>query len=239
MCRLYVLEIGTAEHIFPQYLDHLDSALREFSDRYWPCEYILRGAVPAHLQAHLNSIHFHHNMRVSAVLYRCVNARCGHGSKGHQLKDGRLFAVGGYESEFSFESYHRDFRKHVYVRLEYLLRLLSDSIKKGEAPSFAAARIHRDDVLSHFYGNRTKKEARTFQSHSVCFCCLFEPPEHVLPCGHVLCSPCVRSYGRPKGENLFEIHECPLEISTPGRCQSVTLYLKPEASGIRILSLDG
>jgi hypothetical protein len=173
------------------------------------------------------------------VLYRCVNARCGHGSKGHQLKGGRVFAVGSYVSDFSFESYHKDFRNNVYLRLEHLLRLLSDSIKKGEASCAAAARIHRDDVLHTFYGNRTKKEARAFQSHSVCFCCLFEPPEHVLPCGHVLCTPCVRSYGRPRGENLFEIHECPLEINTPGRCQSVTLYVKPETSGIRILTLDG
>jgi hypothetical protein len=178
-------------------------------------------------------------MRVSAVLYRCVNVRCGHGSKGHQLKDGRVFAVGSYVSDFSFESYYEEFRNRVYFRLEHLLKLLSDSIKKGEVASVATARIHRDDGLSLIYGERTKKEARAFQSHSVCFCCLFEPPEHALPCGHVLCTPCVRSYGRLKSKNLFEIHECPLEINTPGRCQPATLYLKPEAAGVRILTLDG
>jgi len=236
---LYSLKTGSAEHIFPQYLDHLDSALRDFCDRHWPCEYSLRGAVPPHLQAHLNSLHFHHNMRVSAVLYRCVNVRCGHGSKGHQLRDGRVFAVGSYDSEFSFENYHEEFRKKVYLRLDYLLKLLSDRLKKGEAPATAAARIHRDDGLSMFYEEHTKKEARAFQSHSVCFCCLFEPPEHALPCGHVLCTPCVRSHGRPKSKNLFEIHECPLEINTPGRCLSVTLYVKPEAAGLRVLTLDG
>ncbi len=31
--------------------------------------------------------------------------------------------------------------------------------------------------------------------HSACWCCLFEAPEHVLSCGHVLCTPCVKAYG--------------------------------------------
>jgi len=199
----------------------------------------MRGAVPPHLQAHLNSLHFHHNMRVSALLYRCVNVRSGHGSKGHQLKDGRVFAVGGYLSDFSFKSYRKEFQNKVYFRLQDLLKLLADCTNKGEIRNIAAARIHRDDALSLFYGNGTKEDARAFQSHSVCFCCLFETPEHALPCGHVLCTPCVKSYGRVKSNNLIEMHECPLEINTPGRCLSLTLCLKPEAAGVRILTLDG
>ena len=31
---------GTAEQIFQQYLEHIDAALENFCDRYWPCEYI-------------------------------------------------------------------------------------------------------------------------------------------------------------------------------------------------------
>jgi hypothetical protein len=199
----------------------------------------MRGAVPAHLQAHLNSLHFHHHMRVSALLYQCVNVRSGHGAKGHQLKDGRVFAVGGYVSDFSFTSYQKEFHKNVYFRLHHLLEQLADCTNRGEIRHIAATRIHRDDSLSTFYGNRTKEEARAFQSHSVCFCCLFEPPEHALPCGHVLCAPCIKSYGRIKINNLVEMHECPLELNTPGRCQTLTLYLKPESTGVRILTLDG
>jgi hypothetical protein len=150
-----------------------------------------------------------------------------------------VFAVGGYVSDFSFKSHQKEFHAKVYFSLQHLLDRLADCTNKGEIQHIAAARIHRDGVLSSFYGNRTKEEARAFQSHSVCFGCLFEPPEHALPCGHVLCTPCVKSYGRVKSKNLIEMHECPLEINTPGRCQSLTLYLKPEATGVRILTLDG
>jgi hypothetical protein len=237
--ELYSSEIGTAEHLFPQYLDHLDAALREFCDRYWPCEYVSRRPVPAHLQAHFKPLYFQQNMRASVLVTRCVNVRSGHGSKGHQLKDGRVFAVGGYASDFSFESYQKEFHDKVYFSLQYLLERVIECTSKGEIPHIVAARIHRDDVLSFFYGNRTKREARAFQSHSVCFCCLFEPPEHALPCGHVLCTPCVKSYGRVKSKSLIEMHECPLETNTPGRCQSLTLYLKPEEAGVRVLTLDG
>jgi hypothetical protein len=195
--------------------------------------------VPAYLLPYLSTIKFQHQMRVPAAPYPCVNVRSGHGSKGHQRKDGRVFAVGNYVSDFSFESYHKEFCQKVFLRLEYLLGLLLENTRNGEVPCIVAARIHRDDTLCRFYGSRTKEEARAFQSHSVCFCCLFEPPEHALPCGHVLCTSCVRSYSRVKTENLFEIHECPLEINTPDRCQSLTVYLKPEAAGVRILTLDG
>ena len=237
--EIYSSGIGTAEHIFPQYLDHLDTALREFCDRHWPCEYVMRGAVPAQLQAHLNSLHFQYNMRVSALIYRCVNVRSGHGSKGHQLKDGRVFAVGGYVSDFSFENYQREFHAKTYFHLQRLLGRLADYTNKGVIQRIAAARVHQDDVLGSFYGNRTKEETRVFQSHSVCLCCLFEPPEHALPCGHVLCTPCVKLYGRIKSKHLIKMHECPLETNTPGTCQSLTLYLKPDSAGVRILTLDG
>ena len=35
--------LGTAEQIFPQYLDHIDAALENFCDRHWPCEFVKPG----------------------------------------------------------------------------------------------------------------------------------------------------------------------------------------------------
>lgn len=36
--------LGTAEQIFPQYLEHIDAALENFCDRHWPCEFVKLGA---------------------------------------------------------------------------------------------------------------------------------------------------------------------------------------------------
>lgn len=35
--------LGTAEQIFPQYLEHIDAALENFCDRHWPCEFVKPG----------------------------------------------------------------------------------------------------------------------------------------------------------------------------------------------------
>lgn len=35
--------LGTAEKIFPQYLEHIDAALEHFCNMHWPCEFIKTG----------------------------------------------------------------------------------------------------------------------------------------------------------------------------------------------------
>jgi len=236
---LYLPFIGTADHIFPQYLDHLDAALSDFCDRHWPCEFVIYGVKRGQLPLHLNAMEFPAEMHRQTRLSRCVNVRSGHGSKGHQLPDGKVFAAGDYVSEFSFENNQDEFHVNVFFRLEFLLEKLAERTNKGESQDIAAAEIHRDDVMAHFYSDGPKGGVRTVHSHSVCFTCLFEPPEHSLPCGHILCTPCVKTYGRVKSATLIEVYECPMEVSAIGRSQPWTIHLKPGAAGIRVLTLDG
>lgn len=42
-----------------------------------------------------------------------MNVRVGHSSKGHQSKDGKVFAAKEYVSQFSFANYHKEFREQV------------------------------------------------------------------------------------------------------------------------------
>jgi hypothetical protein len=230
---------GNADHIFPKYLHHLDAALRDFCDKHWVCEFVMRDVVPDHLQASLNAANFHHNMRVSALVFRCVNIRHGH-PKGHQLANGRVFAYGGYQSSISFKGYHKAFQENVYFRLQHLLARLAETTTVESGYELAAAsKIHKDYVLAFFFRNRSRENIREFNSHSVCLCCLFGYPEVILPCGHALCMLCAKAYGRVRAKQMLEIHECPLEANAPGRCESLYTYLKPSAAGFRILALDG
>ncbi|EHK96973.1 hypothetical protein M7I_7298 [Glarea lozoyensis 74030] len=91
---------GSAELIFPEYVDSCDNALEDFCDRYWPCEYVMKVKTK----------------RGKEVGGRCVNVRSGHGSKGHQFKNGKVIAVGNYESSFSAESFQEVFRYLVTSR---------------------------------------------------------------------------------------------------------------------------
>jgi len=209
--------LGNAELIFPQYLEHIEAALENFCDRHWPCEFVKPGGGA-----------------------RCVNVRSGHGTKGHQLKNGKVLAVGNYICRFSFEKYRETFNFDVYSQLTESLKMLHTKVhNSGEPEADAAAEIHRDSVLKHFYNHTAKAGAESFISHSTCFSCLFEPPEHALPCGHVLCTPCLRAYGRSRERSVVEIDGCPLESLSNPRTQTWKVIMTPADAGIRVLTLDG
>ena len=98
--------------------------------------------------------------------------------------------------------------------------------------------LHSHNV-NHFF--QRLGGASNFVSHSTCFCCLRDLAEHPLPCGHILCSACIKHYGRQhaKVAELFTIDACPLhefdtKFPTPWEIQ-----FKPPSAGVRILSLDG
>ena len=165
-----------------------------------------------------------------------------HGSKGHQLKNGKVFAVGGYVSEFSFESYRERFVWNVYYRLDELQNALIEGLqnKDGEGEAQLAAEIHKDKVMAHFYKHTANGRAGAFVSHSTCFSCLFEPPEHALPCGHILCTNCLQAYGHlSKNRSCVELDGCPMESLYRPKYGSWRVILKPATAGIRILTLDG
>jgi hypothetical protein len=204
---------GTAEAIFPNYLGHCDDALEDFCDRSWPCEF--------------------DNGR-----YRCVNVKAGHQTtKGHQRKDGRVIGKGDYQSEFSADTFRRDFRDMIYNNLQQLLNRLGQMRGPNTTEAQDAAEIHSKLILKPFF--RHLGDVKNFQSHSICFCCLMALPEHPLPCGHVLCTPCVRSYGSPRGKCLFEMMTCPLESNGERFAMPCQIVLKPATAGVRILTLDG
>ena len=151
-----------------------------------------------------------------------------------------MLAVGGYVSDFSFESYRNRFQLDVYWRFQELLGTLrSKFLESGELEAQAATDIHKDQVMVRFYNRSAKGRADLFISHSTCFSCLFEPAEHALPCGHILCTSCLKAYGHPRGRTVVEIDGCPMESLNKPRYGLWRVFLKPAAAGIRVLTLDG
>lgn len=210
--------IGAAELIYPEYVSHCDNALEDFCDRYWPCEFVLPS-------------------KGKTVGGRCVNVRSGHGSKGHQLKSGKVFAVGSYQSKLSVETFQEEFRYLVYYYLKQLLEELRNPASASQPEDSVAAQIHKNKVLMHFYKHVTNGKRESLISHSTCFSCLMGSPEHALPCGHILCTPCLHAYGSIQERDVVEINSCPLHSDTEFR--SWKIFHKPEAAGVRVLTLDG
>lgn len=103
-----------------------------------------------------------------------------------------------------------------------------------------AANIHRDTVLRHFFHHLDG--SKNFISHTVCFSCLIAPPEHPLPCGHVLCTSCVKDFGSARGHTTIDMKYCPLHRKEDPDGQfdgRWPVIVKPPGAGIRVLSLDG
>jgi hypothetical protein len=151
-----------------------------------------------------------------------------------------VLAVGEYVSRFSYENHHEEFQINVYSQLDLLLKALQERIQAGDTTEdAAAAEIHKENVMTHFFEHVAQGQAWQFISHSACFSCLFEPPEHPLPCGHILCTPCLKAYGHNKSKTLIEIAECPLEALGRPRSQKWRIYLKPPSTGVRLMTLDG
>lgn len=212
---MYANDIGRVEVVFPNYLGHCDDALEDFCDRFWPCEF--RNGDGA-----------------------CVNVKAGHQTtKGHQRRDGRVIGRGNYQSDFSTDRFRPTFRDMIYNNLQQLLEKLGQKRdpKSPTTEAQDAALIHSDLILKPFF--RHLGGAKSFQSNSICFCCLMALPEHPLPCGHVLCTSCVRSYRSDSGKCLIEMTSCPLELNEEHFEVPCQIVLKPATAGVRILTLDG
>ncbi|KAF2404981.1 hypothetical protein EJ06DRAFT_6418 [Trichodelitschia bisporula] len=230
---------GDAERILPEYLDHLDFALEDFCNRHWPCEFMAHGAEYPWWQQHLDGITAHRNLQQLVAKSKCVNVRSGHGSKGHQTKSGTIFASGAYVSSFSFEEDRGEFHHTVFTRLQELMTRLAERVNEGESQEAAAHDIHREETLLPMYQHTLRGSERFFYCHTICLGCLFDHPEHILPCGHILCTACIKDFGHVKGDSHVEVYQCPLDRNEFPEHKPAVIKLKPEAAGSRILVLDG
>ena len=165
-----------------------DDAIEDFCDRHWPCEF-------------------------SSLEGRCSNVKSGHSSKGHQLRNGKSFGSGPYQSRFSAESYVDTWKCKIHHHLELLLNRLREAHDDYESEELVASRIHKEFILTPFFQH--VKACENYVSHSTCFSCLTAPPEHMLPCSHVICTPCLQAYGVTKGKVLIEVTSCPLLHDRP------------------------
>ncbi|KAK1756460.1 acyl transferase/acyl hydrolase/lysophospholipase [Echria macrotheca] len=214
---------GTALEIFLKYIGLLEDVLEPFCEEHWPCQ-----------------------QRHPRTQARCVNVRARH-TKGHQTANGKVFAAGEYVSDFTLDEYRKEFLDNVYCCLIKFLDRLEKELKAKEGASerLVASSIHRDMVLAGFFRCVDPPEYRghsgPLTSQSACFCCLLEAGQHPLPCGHLLCTECVMTFGTlDYTTSAVGLRECPIGSDTCSfTCFPAQIRMKPRSSGARVMSLDG
>ena len=169
---------------------------------------------------------------------RCCNMKSGHNPKGHQSSDGKILAAGEYQSDFQADNYADEWIENLRHNLDDIQRSLQDALTRlpHMTEQEAASRLHRE-IMNDFYIRLGR--VSNFVSHSTCFSCLRELPEHPLPCGHVLCAPCVEAYGIRCDKTLIRMKACPLHVYETQWLSPWQIRVKPLYAGVRILSLDG
>ncbi|KAF1965274.1 hypothetical protein BU23DRAFT_574994 [Bimuria novae-zelandiae CBS 107.79] len=206
---------GPAEQILEKaYIEFCDTALDDFCAISWPCTF-------------------------SNKRGRCVNVKDRH-KKGHQNEKGQIIGAGEYVSDFTWESFPDDW----FALLQDHLSTFQLSVQQQIAFAPAYSELSATTILHHTNINNFYQRlggAQKFASHSACFCCLREMAEHPLPCGHVLCTPCVKGYGTTHEgtPGMYNIVACPLHESDTIFDTPWEVYFKPPLAGVRVLSLDG
>lgn len=208
--------IGLAAEILPRYGESIDGVLKDFCDLHWPCEWVS-----------------------PKKKTRCVNRKSTH-DKGHQLRNGKVYS-GDYESSFSMDKLRSFFQRHIYSNLETFLKKLRDECRdRGDDKSeeMIAAEIHRDEAVQSFY-KIFRYTADSLFSNTSCLVCLMYTPEHRLPCGHILCTSCLRAFGNSEQDVIITISSCPMPHRQTYWNERWSIPIKPSLAGTRILSLDG
>lgn len=207
---------GPAQDLFKHYEQFFDTALIDFCELYWPCDF------------------------KNEKGQQCTNITSRHISKGHQNDKGKIIGTGDYQSSFSYVHYRSEW-KEILVKKIHNLQIMAQSSQQGSVSNaMDYVQLHGRNIAMFYQGLGS---AASFVSHATCFCCLMEVPEHPLPCGHVLCTQCVKSFGRCSSNKIvYRLDSCPLHPEDHFEdmlMRPCTIRFKPEYAGTRILSLDG
>lgn len=168
-----------------------------------------------------------------------MNRKSTH-DKGHQLRNGSVHS-GEYESSFSMDTLRSFFQQKIYARLVHFLARLENECRDrsdGKSEELVAAELHRDKNIRSYYEKFRSSNGSIF-SNTSCLVCLMYTPEHRLPCGHVLCTPCLQAYGKSEQDVLITISSCPMPHRRIYWNDRWSIPIKPPLAGTRILCLDG
>ncbi|KAH9825933.1 Patatin-like phospholipase [Teratosphaeria destructans] len=209
---------GQVDELFGNYEKFFDYAMGEYLEMHYPCAYVSPDGTR-----------------------RCELVKARHQTKGHQDQKG-IIAAGDYEAAFdatfveqwkaqlrlAVETVHRDF--------SYELEMATQTEDMQAIPEERIALDLHIEHLNSFF--EQVGPATSICSHATCFCCLMDVPEHPLPCGHVLCTACIKAYGK-QSKTSISLSCCPLHREATKWTMPAVVRFKPSGAGVRVLSLDG
>ncbi|KAK0868567.1 hypothetical protein LTR87_014099 [Friedmanniomyces endolithicus] len=208
---------GRVDELFANYEKFFDFAMGEYLELHHPCSFV--GAEGGR---------------------RCMLVKARHQPKGHQDEKG-IIAAGDYQAAFDSTFTHQ-WKAQLRAAIEGIHRDFSYELEQASHEDTQA--IPEENIALELHGEYLNQffeavgPAAAICSHATCFCCLMDVPEHPLPCGHVLCTACIKAYGKASKSSVT-LQCCPLHREATRWAKPAVLKFKPTSAGVRILSLDG
>lgn len=149
-----------------------------------------------------------------------------------------MLAAGDYIADFPPDDYVEVWKDNLRRRLDQIRQTLQQEALSTEGLSEhdLAPRLHLR-YMNEFYSSLGS--ASLYLSQSACFCCLREMAQHPLPCGHVLCTKCIKAHGTVTENYWIHLSHCPLHKAETDWSDPFLVQLKPDTAGVRVLTLDG
>lgn len=185
--------------------------MHDYWHKFWPCEY--------------------HDPELGS----CVNGRDGHVNHHFDSKFGRRAIPGMYKESLALEQLEERLINKIKEKFDELKGELAQ-VDQKVSYSQRVSRVHKRNV-NKFYDKMGNPHG--FISHSKCFSCLDAAPEHSLPCGHVICTPCVSVAGESLRGGFVQLKSCPLVSHGEQWSIPWVSSIKPDQAGVRIMTLDG
>ena len=176
----------------------------------------------------------------------CVNTKNGH-AIGHQSYSGDLLHDGFFvPGDFRAENFLKIIEEGIWA-----------SIRAVNTAQPSSRQEMRRLVASHHLGNlrrlRDKGGLPKFEGRpeilndigrtSLCYGCLNDRPEYVLPCKHVICAGCLVDFSDDpqisQVSGQYDLPSCMICGATETVDWPYQNSILPDLAGLRVLSLDG
>ncbi|KXS99282.1 hypothetical protein AC578_6205 [Pseudocercospora eumusae] len=209
---------GRVDELFSNYEKFFDWAMGEYLELHYPCSFISADGTR-----------------------QCMLVKARHQPKGHQDNTG-IIAAGDYQAAFDssflpqWKAQLRAAIGNIARDFQYELEQASHSVDAQAIPEERIALDLHIEYLNQFF--EAVGPASSMCSHATCFCCLMDVPEHPLACGHVLCTACIKAYGK-QSKSSVQVSCCPLHRESTNWAKPTIIKFKPAGASVRILSLDG
>jgi predicted acylesterase/phospholipase RssA len=209
---------GRVDELFTNYEKFFDWAMGEYLEMHYPCSYVS-----------------------SDGTRQCQVVKARHQAKGHQDEKG-IIATGDYQAGVD-KDFHQHWKAHLRSAIGSIQRdfqyELEQASQNDEVQTIPEERIALDlhiGYINDFF--EAVGPASSICSHATCFCCLMDVPEHALPCGHVICTACIKAYGK-QTKSSVSVACCPLHRVSTKWAHPTVVKFKPIGAGVRVLALDG